>query len=237
MANLEARNMDNILYTNDLGYEVDTKTGKLTILEGINLSIQRGESVAIIGASGSGKSTLLSLIAGLDSPSSGKVHIDGKEISTLNEEQRAEIRKQYVSFVFQNFQLLQGLNALENVALPLEVAGHKNSDEIAAKYLERVGLKERVSHMPNQLSGGEQQRVALARAFACRAPIIFADEPTGNLDSKTGAYIANMLFELNRSESTTLIMVTHSETLARRCDRILMMEAGKLYDKEVALNG
>jgi len=220
--------MNCILSTQNLCYNVDTASGTLHILKNIELSITRGESVAIIGASGSGKSTLLSLIAGLDRPSSGLVQIEGQEISSLTEEQRAEIRKRYVAFVFQNFQLLLGLNALENVALPLEVMGIDDSTTKAQHFLERVGLSERTTHMPNQLSGGEQQRVALARAFACEAPIIFADEPTGNLDSETGENIARMLFDLNREQGTTLVLVTHSNELAKRCDRVFEMSAGKL---------
>lgn len=220
--------MDCILSTQNLCYSVETTSGTLHILKNIELNIARGESVAIIGASGSGKSTLLSLIAGLDRPSSGLVQIEEHEISLLNEEQRADIRKRYVAFVFQNFQLLLGLNALENVALPLEVMGIDDSTSKAQHFLERVGLSERTKHMPNQLSGGEQQRVALARAFACEAPIIFADEPTGNLDSETGENIAKMLFDLNREQGTTLIVVTHSNELAKRCDRIFEMSAGVL---------
>lgn len=220
--------MNCILSTQNLCYNVDTASGTLHILKNIELSITRGESVSIIGASGSGKSTLLSLIAGLDRPSSGLVQIEGQEISSLTEEQRAEIRKRYVAFVFQNFQLLLGLNALENVALPLEVMGIDDSTTKAQHFLERVGLSERTTHMPNQLSGGEQQRVALARAFACEAPIIFADEPTGNLDSETGENIAKMLFDLNREQGTTLVLVTHSNELAKRCDRVFEMSAGEL---------
>ncbi len=200
----------------------------MDILKDINLDIRRGESVAIVGASGSGKSTLLSLIAGLDQTSSGAVEIDGNNIANLTEEERAEIRRRYVAFVFQNFQLILGLSALENVALPLEVSKQNDAVDKARAFLDRVGLSERLTHMPNQLSGGEQQRVALARAFACDAPIIFADEPTGNLDSQTGKHIADMLFDLNHEQGTTLILVTHSNELAERCDRVLKMSAGRL---------
>lgn len=220
--------MDFILSTHKLCYDVETADGTLSILRNIELNIQRGESVAIVGASGSGKSTLLSIIAGLEQASSGSVKIDRTEIISMTEEQRAEIRKRHVAFVFQNFQLLLGLNALENVALPLEVNKQKNALEKARHFLERVGLSERLNHMPNQLSGGEQQRVALARAFACEAPIIFADEPTGNLDSRTGQTIADMLFEINKEQATTLVLVTHSDSLAQRCDRVLTMSDGTL---------
>ncbi len=216
-----------MLETRQLFHEVPTAEGRLAILKGIDLNITKGESVAIVGASGSGKSTLLGMIAGLDCPSAGQIFIDKTEISALNEELRAEIRQRYVAFVFQNFQLLNGLNAAENVALPLEVRGDRDSHAKAIRYLNRVGLSERSKHSPQQLSGGEQQRVAIARAFACEAPIIFADEPTGNLDAETGALIADLLFELNREHATTLVLVTHSSELAERCDRTLKMHAGK----------
>lgn len=222
---------DCILSTRNLGYQVDTAQGQLRILSNINLDIRRGESVAIIGASGSGKSTLLSIIAGLDSPTDGQAFIDHHEISKLNEDARATIRQQYVAFVFQNFQLLSGLNATENVALPLEVRGDKHARTKALGYLERVGLSEREQHMPKHLSGGEQQRVALARAFACEAPIIFADEPTGNLDSETGDKVTELLFQLNKENQTTLILVTHSPTLASRCDRVLAIHSGSLIEQ------
>ena len=219
-----------MLETQNVVHSVPTADGTLTILNGISLSISKGESIAIVGASGSGKSTLLGMIAGLDRPSSGKIFIDTQEISALSEEQRAVIRQRYVAFVFQNFQLLNGLSAIENVGLPLDVKGDANSDNKAKTYLARVGLAERAKHTPLQLSGGEQQRVALARAFACEAPIIFADEPTGNLDAETGEHIANLLFELNREHQTTLVLVTHSHELAKRCDRILTMSAGTLSE-------
>lgn len=192
------------------------------------MEIDAGESVAIVGASGSGKSTLLGMLAGLDVPSSGDIFLGDTNITQLDEEERAHIRAKLVSFVFQNFQLLTSLNALENVMLPLEVAGHTHIEKRAKEYLTRVGLFERRYHYPRQLSGGEQQRVALARAFASEAPILFADEPTGNLDSKTGDSIANLLFDMNKNTNTTLILVTHDATLARRCEKQYRMNAGQL---------
>lgn len=217
-----------MIRTQQLVHTVPTHSGTLQILKGIDLNIAKGESVAIVGASGSGKSTLLGIIAGLDKPSGGGTFINDIDISTLDEEQRAAIRQRYVAFVFQNFQLLNGLTALENVALPLEVKGHKHANQHALRFLQRVGLDERTTHTPQQLSGGEQQRVALARAFACEAPIIFADEPTGNLDATTGKHIADLLFDLNKEHGTTLVLVTHSAELAARCDRTFTMTAGEL---------
>jgi putative ABC transport system ATP-binding protein len=219
-----------MLIIRQLSHRVITQDGELNILKNINLEIQKGESIAIVGASGSGKSTLLSIMAGLDIPSAGEVILEGVNISTLTEEQRAKIRQEYVAFVFQNFQLLNSLNALENVALPLEVSGDKNAIQKAEEFLVRVGLQDRFKHMPSQLSGGEQQRVALARAFACEAPIIFADEPTGNLDTETGKQISQLLFDMNKDLGTTLILVTHSEELAKKCDRIFSMSAGSLEE-------
>lgn len=219
-----------MILARDLQHEVDTNDGPLRILNGINLSIKKGESIAIVGASGSGKSTLLGLLAALDKPSKGEIWIDGENISALNEENRAGIRKRYVSFVFQNFQLIDNLSALENIALPLEVHGDSQANELAKEFLKRVGLEDRANYKAKQLSGGEQQRVALARAFACRAPIIFADEPTGNLDSHTGDLVANLLFDINREQGTTLVLVTHSSELAARCERQVVMHAGELSD-------
>lgn len=212
----------------NLSHEVPTSEGPLRILDSINLSVEKGESLAIVGASGSGKSTLLGILAGLDTPSEGDIVIDGKNITHFDEEKRALIRRQYVSFVFQNFQLIDNLSALENVALPLEVYGERNANSIAAEFLDRVGLSNRAKHKAKQLSGGEQQRVALARAFACKAPIIFADEPTGNLDSETGNKVADLLFDINAEQHTTLILVTHSSELAARCQRQVEMHAGQL---------
>lgn len=204
--------------------------GTLDILKGINLEIKQGESVAIVGASGSGKSTLLGMLAGLDVPSSGEIFINGKDITSLDEESRAQVRGQFVSFVFQNFQLLGSLNALENVMLPLEVRGDMDPAAKAAKYLERVGLAQRAHHYPKQLSGGEQQRVALARAFACEAPVMFADEPTGNLDTTTGGKIADLLFTMHSEAGATLVLVTHDRGLAQKCQRQFEMAAGELRD-------
>ena len=217
-----------MIKTHNLRQSVSIYDGQLEILKGIDLEIARGESVAIIGASGSGKTTLLSMLAGLDTPTSGKVYLGDTDITAIDEEERAGIRRQFVAFVFQNFQLLDSLTALENVMLPLEVKGHENAKGIAETYLERVGLSQRARHYPKQLSGGEQQRVALARAFACEAPIIFADEPTGNLDAQTGEKITQLLFEMNQESQTTLVLVTHSPVLAQRCERQLVMSAGAL---------
>jgi putative ABC transport system ATP-binding protein len=216
-----------MIEVSNIGKQVITSEGTLRILEGINLTLDKGETLAIIGPSGSGKSTLLGILAGLDMPTSGTVTIDGEDITAMDEEGRAAVRAGHVGFVFQSFHLLPGLTALENVALPLELQGIENAMQTADKYLERVGLAERVSHYPRQLSGGEQQRVALARAFACRPTILFADEPTGNLDTGTGEKINDLLFELNAEEGTTLILVTHEKTLAARCKRRLELQAGR----------
>lgn len=200
----------------------------LTILQAVNIEIKSGETVAIVGASGSGKSTLLGIMAGLDLPSSGSVQLLGHELSALDEDQRAAVRAQGVSFVFQNFQLLPGLTALENVMLPLEIRAVVNARAEAERLLQQVGLGERMLHYPTQLSGGEQQRVAIARAFAGQPGILFADEPTGNLDSVTGRQVEDLLFELNRATGTTLVLVTHDERLAQRCQRRVRMQAGQL---------
>jgi putative ABC transport system ATP-binding protein len=216
-----------MIEVNNISKQVVTSEGTLDILGQINLSVAKGESLAIIGPSGSGKSTLLGILAGLDMPSSGTVAIDGEDITAMDEEGRAALRAGHVGFVFQSFHLLPGLTALENVALPLELQGIDNALETARQYLQRVGLGERVTHYPRQLSGGEQQRVALARAFACRPAILFADEPTGNLDTGTGEKINDLLFDLNAEEGTTLILVTHEKTLAARCGRRLELQAGR----------
>ena len=202
--------------------------GELEILKGINLEIKSGEAVAIIGASGSGKSTLLGLLAGMDEASAGRVIIGDTELGTLDEDGRALFRGREIGFVFQSFQLLPALTALENVMLPLEMQGQSDARAQALHFLERVGLGERTDHYPRQMSGGEQQRVAIARAFASRPRILFADEPTGNLDTATGQRIVDLLFELNREEGTTLVLVTHDLKLAERCDRQLELEAGAL---------
>ena len=205
----------------------------MTILRGVSLKFESGEAVAIVGASGSGKSTLLGLMAGLDSSTSGEIILDGHELSSLDEEERAVLRGQLVGFVFQSFQLLPSLTALENVMLPIELKGDSAAKEKATDLLGRVGLSERWHHYPNQLSGGEQQRIAIARAFATEARILFADEPTGNLDTATGAKIVELLFDLNKAFSTTLVLVTHDERLAARCDRQVRLVAGEV----VAQNG
>ena len=201
---------------------------ELEILKGITLEIKSGESVAIIGASGSGKSTLLGLLAGLDEASGGSVTINGTDLGTLDEDGRARFRGEHIGFVFQSFQLLPALTALENVMLPLELQGQSEVTQKAEQYLKRVELDARMGHYPLQLSGGEQQRVALARAFASRPAILFADEPTGNLDSRTGDRIIDLVFELNREEGTTLVLVTHDSALADRCDRRLRLDGGAL---------
>ncbi|PCI68487.1 MAG: ABC transporter [Piscirickettsiaceae bacterium] len=217
-----------IIETKNLGKTVPIANDKLCILSSIDLTIQRGESIAIIGASGSGKSTLLGLLAGLDSPTEGKVALHGQELTTLSEDGRADVRSKWVGFVFQSFQLMERLTALENVMLPLELRGDKNVAQAAQTMLDRVGLSHRLHHKPTQLSGGEQQRVALARAFVTQPAILFADEPTGNLDSKTGEQIIELLFELNQEQNTTLVLVTHDAALAARCERSVQLEAGRL---------
>ncbi len=200
----------------------------LQILSDINLNIAQGEAIAIVGASGSGKSTLLSLMAGIDTPSSGRVWLNNQDLTTLDEDGRALLRAQQVGFVFQSFHLLPNLTALENVMLPLELASNPAAKRSAQDYLSRVGLAQRVHHYPRQLSGGEQQRVAIARAFAAHPKVLFADEVTGNLDGKTGAHIADLLFELNAEQQTTLVLVTHEESLAQRCQRRVELENGKI---------
>lgn len=211
---------------------VATSEGPLCILKGIDLEIKDGESVAIVGSSGSGKSTLLGLLAGLDVPSSGSIQLGDYDITTLNEDERAKVRAELVGFVFQTFQLLPSLTALENVMLPAELAGVANPRELAEKYLQRVGLGHRVTHYPRQLSGGEQQRVAIARAFVSQPKILFADEPTGNLDTTTGAKVIDLLFDLNREEGATLVLVTHEKRLAERCQRRITLEAGEIVDDQ-----
>lgn len=217
-----------LLETRQLGKTVTTSTGRLTILTDINLAINTAESLAVVGASGSGKSTLLGLLAGLDTPSTGEVILQGVSLTALDEDGRAKVRNQLIGFVFQSFQLLPGLTALENVMLPLELRGEPQANSIAQALLQRVELGHRLTHTPKQLSGGEQQRVALARAFVTRPRILFADEPTGNLDQKTGAHIIELLFELNQEHQTTLILVTHDPMLANRCQRTITLEAGHL---------
>ncbi|MCG9722473.1 ABC transporter ATP-binding protein [Shewanella sp. Isolate7] len=214
----------------DLYKSVTTQEGELTILNGINLDVKSGESVAILGPSGSGKSTLLGLLAALDSPTKGDITLDGVTLNGLDEEGKAALRKQKVSFIFQSFMLVDTLNALENVMLPAELSGITNAKQKAQQMLERVGLSHRLNHFPNQLSGGEQQRVAIARAFICEPKVLFADEPTGNLDGANSDRVADMLFELNRESDTTLVLVTHDLQLANRCQRRLNMQAGQLSE-------
>lgn len=217
-----------IVHAENLGKTVATAEGPLNILTSIDLSIKSGESVAIVGSSGSGKSTLLSLLAGLDSPTEGHVELAGISIGNLDEDGRAQIRSQHVGFVFQSFQLLPSMTALENVMLPLELSATPGEREIARALMRRVNLDDRLNHYPLQLSGGEQQRVAIARAFVTKPRILFVDEPTGNLDSNTGKQIIELLFELNRENKTTLVMVTHDENLAARCNRRIRLEAGQI---------
>lgn len=217
-----------MIKVNQLLKTVPTADGDLTILRGIDLSIAAGASAAIVGASGSGKSTLLGLLAGMDVASGGEVWLDGVCISSLDEDERARLRAEKVGFVFQSFQLLPALTARENVMLPLELAGVSDARHIAERFLAEVGLRDRLDHYPTTLSGGEQQRVAIARAFAREPAVLFADEPTGNLDTRTGERIVDLLFELNARVSTTLVLVTHDERLAGRCDQRFSMTAGEL---------
>lgn len=217
-----------VLQARNLGKRVSLPGGDLTILEGVDFSIHAGERVAIVGASGSGKSTLLSLLAGLDVPSEGDVMLAGTSLKGLDEDGRARLRGERVGFVFQSFQLLPSLTALENVMLPLELRGERAPQSAASAILREVGLGERLGHYPRQLSGGEQQRVALARAFVAKPELLFADEPTGNLDTRTGAAVESLLFRMNAESGTTLVLVTHDPQLAARCDRMLRIEAGRL---------
>jgi putative ABC transport system ATP-binding protein len=217
-----------IVRATGLTKQVDTGRNRLTILDDVNLEIAPSEAVAILGASGSGKTTLLGLLAGLDAPSAGEVMLDGIDLARLDEDGRAALRRRLVGFVFQSFQLLPALTALENVMLPMELDGAPDARELAGALLARVGLGQRVQHYPRQLSGGEQQRVAIARAFAGNPRLLFADEPTGNLDSATGEEIINLMFDLNREQRTTLLLVTHDERLAARCGRRLQLAAGRV---------
>jgi len=227
-------NSETVIRVTGLCKSVESRTpdgAPLHILQDIDFSVHSGETVAIVGASGSGKSTLLGLIAGLDVPSGGSVQLCGQSLFDLDEDGRARLRGEQMGFVFQSFQLLPALTALDNVMLPLELAGAANAEATARKWLERVGLGHRVTHYPKHLSGGEQQRVALARAFAPDPAVLLADEPTGNLDAQTGAAIIELMFELNRERGTTLILVTHDTALADRCDRVLHMHAGQLEER------
>ncbi len=217
-----------MLTARGIGKTVKSGAADLVILREIDLEVTRGEAVAVVGASGSGKSTLLAILAGLDTPSSGIVELDGQEIFSIDEDMRAELRGRSVGFVFQSLQLLPALTALENVMLPLELSKEEKAEELARQMLGRVGLAERLHHYPKHLSGGEQQRVALARAFVVRPKLLLADEPTGSLDAEAGAEIIRLLFEMNREYGTTLVMVTHDESLAARCGRIVRLAAGRI---------
>ncbi len=217
-----------VLRAERLGKEVSSPAGPLTILADVGLEILPGESVAIVGPSGSGKSTLLALLAGLDEPSTGRVWLNGAELTALDEDGRASIRARHVGFVFQSFHLIPALTALENVMLPLELAGRADARAAAKDVLDRVGLAQRLGHYPRQLSGGEQQRVAIARAFVTRPAVLFADEPTGNLDAVTGARIIELLFGLNSERGATLVLVTHDPDIAGRCSRLFRLDAGRL---------
>jgi putative ABC transport system ATP-binding protein len=235
------RRMDNksvngaaVLEARGISKQVSSPEGHLTILSEVSFAISKGESVAVVGASGAGKSTLLALLAGLDLPTEGHVILNGNNLSQLDEDGRARIRAESVGFVFQSFHLVPSLNALENVMLPLELAGAADARAAAHTIIEQVGLSDRWRHYPAQLSGGENQRVAIARAFATEPAVLFADEPTGNLDSRTGLNIMNLMFELNHDSATTLILVTHDLAIAQRCDRIITLEAGRLVDDSKA---
>jgi putative ABC transport system ATP-binding protein len=223
-----------VLAAKNVSKQVISPEGGLTILSGVSFEIGRGDSVAIVGASGAGKSTLLALLAGLDLPTEGEIWLNGINLTNLDEDGRAAIRAASVGFVFQSFHLVPSLNALENVMLPLELAGKESPRQTALEILKKVGLSERWSHYPAQLSGGEKQRVAIARAFATEPAVLFADEPTGNLDSRTGEQVMDLMFELNRNSSTTLILVSHDSALAGRCDRIIGLDAGRLVTDEKA---
>jgi putative ABC transport system ATP-binding protein len=224
--------MEQLITATNLGKSVMTPDSRLDILTAVDVSIKSADTVAVIGASGSGKSTLLALLAGLDTPTEGRVEIAGENISTMDEDQRAEMRARYVGFVFQSFHLLSGLTAEENVMLPLEVKGEHFARSQILDLLDRVGLAERTKHYPNQLSGGEQQRVAIARAFVTTPRILFADEPTGNLDRNTGQQIIDLLFELNSEYQTTLVLVTHDEALAARCHSRIELDTGRVVEQQ-----
>lgn len=220
--------MSKVLSAHSIGKQVSSPEGTLTILQDVSFTVNAGESIAVVGPSGAGKSTLLALLAGLDLPTHGHVVLNGANLSELDEDGRAKVRADSVGFVFQSFHLVPSLNALENVMLPLELAGFDAARKSAHDIIEKVGLGDRWSHYPSQLSGGEKQRVAIARAFATEPAVLFADEPTGNLDAGTGGTIMELMFELNRNSSTTLVLVTHDRGLAERCDRVLSLDAGKL---------
>jgi len=220
--------MDTVLEAQQVGKQVSSPEGTLAILSDVSLAIGRGETVAVMGASGAGKSTLLALLAGLDEATSGTVRLAGSELTALDEDGRAAVRARHVGFVFQSFHLVPSLTALENVMLPLELAGRRDARQAAREVLNRVGLAERVGHYPRQLSGGEQQRVAIARAFVTQPAVLFADEPTGNLDAATGERIMDLLFGLNAAVGSTLVLVTHDRALASRCGRVIRLDAGRV---------
>ena len=222
--------LEGVLKVENLTKQVSSPEGLLTIVRDVSFAIEAGERVAIVGASGAGKSTLLALLAGLDTPTSGRVLLAGTDMTSLDEDGRARLRAARVGFVFQSFHLVPALTALENVMLPLELAGRRDARRTAREALDRVGLGSRTGHYPRQLSGGEQQRVAMARAFVTQPAVLFADEPTGNLDTTTGGRIGDLLFEMNANSRTTVVLVTHDNTLAARCGRILRMEAGGLVE-------
>jgi putative ABC transport system ATP-binding protein len=219
---------NNVLIASGIGKKVSSGAQELAILRDIDLEVTRGEALAVVGASGSGKSTLLAILAGLDVPTSGRVLLDGQDLFSLDEDGRAALRGRAVGFVFQSFQLLPALTALENVMLPLELSRNRAAEELSIQVLERVGLGERLQHYPRQLSGGEQQRVALARAFVAKPQLLLADEPTGSLDAESGEAVIRLLFDMNRESGTTLVLVTHDESLAKRCGRSVRLVAGRL---------
>jgi len=225
---------DAVLAARNVSKQVSSPEGPLTILSNVSFAIDKGDSVAVVGASGAGKSTLLALLAGLDLPTEGEIWLNGVNLTNLDEDGRAAVRAASVGFVFQSFHLVPSLNALENVMLPLELAGKDSPRQKAMEILQQVGLGERWSHYPAQLSGGEKQRVAIARSFATEPAVLFADEPTGNLDSRTGEHVIDLMFELNRDSSTTLVLVTHDKSLAARCDRIIGLDGGLLVSDEKA---
>ena len=222
------RSSGTVLEARGLSKQVSSPEGTLAILDNVEFSIDRGETVAVMGASGAGKSTLLALLAGLDTPTSGTVRLAGHDLGALDEDGRAAVRARHVGFVFQSFHLVPSLTALENAMLPLELAGRRDARATALEVLGRVGLGDRVGHYPRQLSGGEQQRVAIARAFVTRPDVLFADEPTGNLDAATGARVVDLLFGLNREAGATLVLVTHDRSLADRCGRVIRLDAGRV---------
>jgi len=230
----ESRNTEAVLVAENVTKQVISPEGSLTILSDVSFSVDKGDSVAVVGASGAGKSTLLALLAGLDLPTEGRIWLNGINLTDLDEDGRADVRAASVGFVFQSFHLVPSLNALENVMLPLELASRESPKQAALEILNQVGLADRWSHYPAQLSGGEKQRVAIARAFATEPAVLFADEPTGNLDSQTGDRVMDLMFELNKNSSTTLILVTHDRALAERCDRTIGLDAGRLVSDNKA---